>query len=88
MVTPVYPVVTVFVSLRTVLVSLTSLLQSLLPTGHTLRLYVSLLKPVLTPSGLGGFQEAQQLPFFETITKYQVTVTNNSRMAELTRSLF
>lgn len=38
--------------------------------------------------GLGGFQEAQQLPFFETITKYQVTVANNSRMAELTARCF
>jgi sulfoacetaldehyde acetyltransferase len=37
---------------------------------------------------LGGFQEAQQLPFFETITKYQVTVTNNSRMAEYTARCF
>ncbi|MBY4675188.1 sulfoacetaldehyde acetyltransferase [Marinobacterium arenosum] len=38
--------------------------------------------------GLGGFQEAQQLPFFETITKYQVSVVNNSRMAELTARCF
>ncbi|MCV6611849.1 MAG: sulfoacetaldehyde acetyltransferase [Amphritea sp.] len=38
--------------------------------------------------GLGGFQEAQQLPFFETITKYQVSVTNNSRMAEYTARCF
>lgn len=38
--------------------------------------------------GLGGFQEAVQLPFFETITKYQVTVANNSRMAELTARCF
>ncbi|MEH6812906.1 MAG: sulfoacetaldehyde acetyltransferase [Motiliproteus sp.] len=37
---------------------------------------------------LGGFQEAQQLPFFETITKYQVTVTNNTRMAEYTARCF
>ena len=37
---------------------------------------------------LGGFQEAQQLPFFETITKYQVTVTNNNRMAEYTARCF
>lgn len=38
--------------------------------------------------GLGGFQEAQQLPFFETITKYQVSVVNNTRMAELTARCF
>jgi sulfoacetaldehyde acetyltransferase len=38
--------------------------------------------------GLGGFQEAEQLPFFETITKYQVSVVNNSRMAELTARCF
>ncbi len=38
--------------------------------------------------GLGGFQEAVQLPFFETITKYQVTVANNTRMAELTARCF
>jgi len=38
--------------------------------------------------GLGGFQEAQQLPFFETITKYQVSVVNNNRMAELTARCF
>lgn len=37
---------------------------------------------------LGGFQEAQQLPFFETITKFQVTVTNNTRMAEYTARCF
>ncbi|BBB29472.1 sulfoacetaldehyde acetyltransferase [Neptunomonas japonica] len=37
---------------------------------------------------LGGFQEAQQLPFFETITKFQVTVTNNARMAEYTARCF
>jgi len=38
--------------------------------------------------GLGGFQEAEQLPFFETITKYQVSVVNNTRMAELTARCF
>lgn len=38
--------------------------------------------------GLGGFQEAQQLPFFETITKYQANVTNKSRMAEYTGRCF
>ena len=38
--------------------------------------------------GLGGFQEAEQLPFFETITAYQVSVVNNSRMAELTARCF
>lgn len=38
--------------------------------------------------GLGGFQEAEQLPFFETITKYQISVVNNARMAELTARCF
>jgi sulfoacetaldehyde acetyltransferase len=38
--------------------------------------------------GLGGFQEAEQLPFFETITKYQISVVNNTRMAELTARCF
>ena len=38
--------------------------------------------------GLGGFQEAQQLPFFETITKYQGHVANPARMAELTARCF
>jgi len=38
--------------------------------------------------GLGGFQEAQQLPFFETITAYQISVVNNTRMAELTARCF
>lgn len=43
---------------------------------------------VITPEtgsntqGLGGFQEAQQLPFFETITKYQVHCENQGRIAE------
>ncbi|MFC6671031.1 sulfoacetaldehyde acetyltransferase [Marinobacterium aestuariivivens] len=39
-------------------------------------------------NGLGGFQEAQQLPFFETITKYQGHVANPARMAELTGRCF
>ncbi|SNS19624.1 sulfoacetaldehyde acetyltransferase [Pseudomonas segetis] len=49
---------------------------------------------VITPEtgsmsqGLGGFQEAQQLPFFETITKYQGHVANPARMAELTARCF
>ncbi|MFH7565839.1 MULTISPECIES: sulfoacetaldehyde acetyltransferase [Oceanimonas] len=38
--------------------------------------------------GLGGFQEAQQLPFFETITKYQGHVSNPARMAEFTARCF
>ena len=32
--------------------------------------------------GLGGFQETEQLPFFEKITKYQVHCSNGSRIAE------
>ncbi len=49
---------------------------------------------VITPEtgtmtqGLGGFQEAQQLPFFETITKYQAHVNNARRMAEFTARCF
>ncbi len=49
---------------------------------------------VITPEtgtmtqGLGGFQEAQQLPFFETITKYQGHVNNAKRMAEITGRCF
>ncbi|RDE18001.1 sulfoacetaldehyde acetyltransferase [Motiliproteus coralliicola] len=39
-------------------------------------------------TGLGGFQEAQQLPFFETITKYQAHVPRPERMAELTGRAF
>ncbi len=39
-------------------------------------------------NGLGGFQEAQQLPFFETITKYQAHVPVPARMAELTGRAF
>lgn len=34
--------------------------------------------------GLGGFQEADQMPIFSTITKYQVHVNHPSRIAELT----
>lgn len=37
---------------------------------------------------LGGFQEAQQLPFFETITKFQGHVNNAKRMAEITGRCF
>ena len=33
--------------------------------------------------GLGGFQEIQQLPFFEKITKYQAHVARPDRIAEL-----
>ncbi|MHA1190553.1 MAG: thiamine pyrophosphate-binding protein, partial [Alphaproteobacteria bacterium] len=49
---------------------------------------------VITPEtgsmtqGLGGFQEAQQLPFFEEITKYQGHVNNPGRMAEITARCF
>ncbi len=39
-------------------------------------------------TGLGGFQEAEQLPFFETITKYQGHVTIPRRMAEFTGRCF
>jgi sulfoacetaldehyde acetyltransferase len=38
--------------------------------------------------GLGGFQEAQQLPMFAEFTKYQAHVSNNKRMAELTARAF
>ncbi len=44
---------------------------------------------VITPEtgsntqGLGGFQEAEQMPFFERITKYQVHCGHQGRMAEL-----
>jgi sulfoacetaldehyde acetyltransferase len=49
---------------------------------------------VITPEtgtltqGLGGFQEAQQLPMFKEFTKYQAHVGNNKRMAELTARAF
>jgi sulfoacetaldehyde acetyltransferase len=49
---------------------------------------------VVTPSaatmgvGLGGFQEAEQLPIFSKITKWQVQVNRPERMAELLRRAF
>jgi sulfoacetaldehyde acetyltransferase len=38
--------------------------------------------------GLGGFQEANQLPMFQEFTKYQGHVVNNKRMAEFTARCF
>jgi len=38
--------------------------------------------------GLGGFQEAKQLPMFQEFTKYQGHVTNPARMAEFTARCF
>jgi len=38
--------------------------------------------------GLGGFQEANQLSIFQSITKYQAHVNNPARMAELTARAF
>ncbi len=38
--------------------------------------------------GLGGFQEANQLPMFQEFTKYQAHVNNERRMAELTARCF
>ena len=38
--------------------------------------------------GLGGFQETEQLPFFEKITKYQAHVMRADRMAEFTGRCF
>jgi sulfoacetaldehyde acetyltransferase len=38
--------------------------------------------------GLGGFQEAHQLPMFEEFTKYQAHVNNPKRIAELTGRAF
>ena len=38
--------------------------------------------------GLGGFQETEQLPFFEKITKYQAHVNRPDRIAELTCARF
>lgn len=38
--------------------------------------------------GLGGFQEANQLPMFEEFTKYQGHVNNPKRMAEFTARCF
>ena len=39
-------------------------------------------------TGLGGFQEANQLPMFKEFTKYQVHVNNRNRMAEFTGRCF
>ncbi|MCD6679439.1 MAG: sulfoacetaldehyde acetyltransferase [Burkholderiaceae bacterium] len=41
-----------------------------------------------TTIGLGGFQEANQLPMFEEFTKYQGHVTHPARMAEFTGRCF
>ena len=38
--------------------------------------------------GLGGFQEANQLPMFQEFTRYQGHVVNNKRMAEFTGRCF
>ncbi len=38
--------------------------------------------------GLGGFQEAHQLPMFQEFTKYQAHVNNPARMAEFTGRAF
>ena len=38
--------------------------------------------------GLGGFQEADQLPIFQSITKYQGHVNHPMRMAEITGRTF
>ena len=38
--------------------------------------------------GLGGFQEANQLPMFQEFTKYQAHVNNPKRMAEFTARAF
>ena len=38
--------------------------------------------------GLGGFQEANQLPMFEEFTKYQGHINNEHRMAEITARCF
>jgi len=38
--------------------------------------------------GLGGFQETEQLPFFEKITKYQAHVNRSDRIAEFTSRCF
>ena len=49
---------------------------------------------VITPEtgtmgqGLGGFQEANQLPMFQEFTKYQGHVSNPARMAEFTGRCF
>ncbi|WP_020660033.1 sulfoacetaldehyde acetyltransferase [Amycolatopsis benzoatilytica] len=39
-------------------------------------------------TGLGGFQEANQLPMFQEFTKYQAHVNNPKRMAEYTARAF
>ena len=39
-------------------------------------------------TGLGGFQEALQLPMFQEFVKYQGHVNNNKRMAEFTARCF
>ncbi|MFI9024908.1 sulfoacetaldehyde acetyltransferase [Streptomyces sp. NPDC053560] len=39
-------------------------------------------------TGLGGFQEADQLPMFQEFTKYQAHVNNPKRMAEYTARAF
>lgn len=41
-----------------------------------------------TGIGLGGFQEAKQLPMFQEFTKYQGHVTHPARMAEFTARCF
>jgi len=38
--------------------------------------------------GLGGFQELDQIPVFEAVTKYQAHVNNPTRMAELSARAF
>jgi len=38
--------------------------------------------------GLGGFQEANQLPMFQEFTKYQGHINNEHRMAEITARCF
>ena len=38
--------------------------------------------------GLGGFQETEQLPFFEKITKYQAHCANQMRIPELLSRCF
>jgi sulfoacetaldehyde acetyltransferase len=49
---------------------------------------------VITPEtgtmgiGLGGFQEAHQLPMFQEFTKYQGHINNENRMAEITARCF
>jgi sulfoacetaldehyde acetyltransferase len=39
-------------------------------------------------TGLGGFQETEQMPIFSKITKYQVHVNSPARIAELTHRAF